>query len=73
MRFEMNILAMARGKERYVFLYDDESHDELLRVLDRFADDDRLNFSSADAAVLTEKIRDSADRAASQLFGEEDE
>ena len=38
MRREMNILAMAKGKERYIFLYDDQSYDALIDVFDRFAD-----------------------------------
>ena len=62
MRREMNILAMAKGAERYVFLYDDDSCDALIEVFDRFAENADLNFSSSDAVLLTQKVRESAER-----------
>jgi hypothetical protein len=55
----MNILAMAKGADRYVFLYDDASHDSLIDVFDRFAANPELNFSPADATLLTQKARES--------------
>jgi hypothetical protein len=54
---EYNILALLKGKERYIFVYDDASR---LPLLDAFRDqaaDPRLSFSWFDAAVLTEKAR----------------
>lgn len=62
MRREMNILAMAKAGERYVFLYDDESYEALIDVFDRFAQSADLTFSDADAALLTQKVRESAAR-----------
>jgi len=62
MRREMNILAMAKGTDRYVFLYDDTSHDSLFQVFDRFAADPNLNFSVADATLLSQKARESRAR-----------
>ena len=32
----MNVLALVKGTERYVFLYDDESHRALLQTMGRF-------------------------------------
>jgi hypothetical protein len=64
MRREMNILAMAKGPERYIFLYDDQSYDSLIATLARFADNPQLNFSSGDAVLLCRKARESRDRAA---------
>ena len=63
MRREMNILAMAKGSERYIFLYDDQSYEALIDVLDKFADHPELSFGSGDAALLSRKARESRDRA----------
>jgi hypothetical protein len=62
MRREMNILAMAKGQERYVFLYDDQSYDTLIDLFDKYADNPDLNFSTADASLLSQKARESRTR-----------
>jgi hypothetical protein len=46
-----------KGKERYVFLYDDSSRAETLRTLGRYASNPELSFTWYDAAVLSQKIR----------------
>ena len=66
MRCEMNIVALARGGERYVFLYDDQSYDALIEVFDKFAENADLNFSDNDSALLGKKVRESAHRYASE-------
>jgi hypothetical protein len=53
----MNVLALVKGTERYVFLYDDESHRALLQTMGRFASDADLSFTWYDAAVLSQKVR----------------
>lgn len=53
----INVLALLKDGERYVFLYDDRSADQLLQTLGRYADDPELNFSWYDAAVLSQRIR----------------
>lgn len=60
MEKEINVLALVKGEERFVFLYDDANRTETLRMLGRFAADPELDFSWYDAAVLSQKIRDSA-------------
>ena len=57
---EVNVLAMVKGEERYVFLYDDANRVETLRTLGRFAADSELSFTWYDAAVMSKKIRDMA-------------
>lgn len=57
---EINVLAMVKGEERYIFLYDDEHRVETLRMLGRYAADPQLSFSWYDAAVLSKKIRETA-------------
>jgi hypothetical protein len=57
---ELNILALIKGNERYVFVYDDESRDALVEVLRNQAAEPRLTFSWFDAGVLTQKVREQA-------------
>lgn len=54
---DINVLALVKGCEVYVFLYDDESQAEALRVLGRFASNPELSFTWYDAAVSSQKIR----------------
>ena len=62
---DINVLALVKGTERYVFLYDDASRSETLRVLGRFASNPDLSFSWYDAAVLSQKIRQESQKATS--------
>ena len=57
---DINVLALVKGAERYVFLYDDDSRPETLRVLGRYASNPDLSFTWYDAAVLSQKIRQTA-------------
>ena len=54
---DINVLALVKGSERYVFLYDDLSRAETLRVLGRYASNPDLSFTWYDAAVLSQRIR----------------
>lgn len=54
---DINVLALVKGKERYIFLYDDENRSKALRTLGRYASNAELSFSWYDAAVLSQKIR----------------
>lgn len=53
----VNVLALMKNGERFVFLYDDESSGSLLQTLGRFAANPDLSFSWYDAAVLSQKVR----------------
>ncbi len=64
MSHDINVLALVKGNERYIFLYDDASRAEALRTLGRYASNPELSFSWYDAAVLSQKIRQSAAAAA---------
>lgn len=50
-------MALVKGGERYVFLYDASSREEMLRTLGRYASDPELSFTWYDAAVLGQKVR----------------
>lgn len=65
MQKEINVLAMMKGEERYVFLYDDKNRIETLRMLGRYAADPQLSFTWYDAAVMSKKIREMAAEDAS--------
>ena len=54
----VSVLALVKGNERYVFLYDDASRDEVLRTLGRFASNPDLSFTWYDAATLSQKVRE---------------
>ena len=54
---DINVLALVKGDERYVFLYDDASRAEMLRMLGRYASNPELSFTWYDAAVLSQRIR----------------
>jgi hypothetical protein len=64
-RREFNVLALIKGRERYVFVYDDVSRDALLDAFRDLAADPAMSFSWFDAAVLTDKAREQA-RAAEE-------
>jgi hypothetical protein len=57
---ELNVLALFKGEERYVFIYDDPSR---LLLMDAFRDqaaDARLSFNWFDAALLSARAREQA-------------
>jgi hypothetical protein len=56
---DINVLALVKGRERYIFLYEDSQRAEALRVLGRFASNPELSFTWYDAAVLSQKVRNS--------------
>lgn len=60
MQQDINVLALVKGGERYIFLYDDASRAEALRVLGRYASNPDLSFTWYDAAVLSQKVRQTA-------------
>ncbi len=53
----INVIALVKDAERYIFLYDNESAPALMQTLGRFAGDPELSFSWYDAAVLSQKVR----------------
>jgi hypothetical protein len=63
---DINVLALVKGEERYVFLFDDEHRSEALRTLGRFASNPELSFSWYDAAVLSQRIRQTAQEMAAE-------
>jgi hypothetical protein len=54
---DINVLALVKGEERYIFLYDDAKRAETLRTFGRYASNPQLSFSWYDAAVLSQRLR----------------
>ena len=60
---DINVLALVKGEERYIFLFDDAHRSDALRALGRFASNPELSFSWYDAAVLSQRLRQSTEAA----------
>jgi hypothetical protein len=57
---EFNVLALVKGDERYVYIYDDRSRQVMLEYLQEQAARSELKLNWFDAAVLTEKVWEQA-------------
>lgn len=57
---EFNVLALIKGEERYVYVYDDASRSPLLETFRAQAADPNLSLNWFDAAVLTRKAHEQA-------------
>jgi hypothetical protein len=57
---EFNVLALIKGVERYVYVYDDRSREPLLEVFRAQAADPDLSLNWFDAAVLAQKAHEQA-------------
>lgn len=57
---EINVLALVKGEERYIFLFDDDNRVDTLRQIGRYAANPDLSFTWYDAAVMSQKIRQTA-------------
>lgn len=68
---DINVLALVKGEERYIFLFDDKHRAETLRTFGRYASNPELSFTWYDAAVMSQKVRQSsatAKQATSRRF-----
>ncbi len=50
-------IGFAKGKEKYIFLYDDKSRADMLIKFGQFAAHPELSFNWFDAAALSQKLR----------------
>ncbi|MFN9719844.1 MAG: hypothetical protein ACK58L_14180 [Planctomycetota bacterium] len=58
----VNVLALVRDGQRYVFLYDDDSVETVLEQLADFAADPDLDFTWYDASVLSQRVLELQDQ-----------
>ena len=59
---DINVLALVKGSERYVFLFDDNNRAETLRILGRYASNPDLVTSPDRPAGRGQKIRQSVEQ-----------
>lgn len=57
---ELNVLALFKGHERFIFVYDDDARESLIDELRHQAADPAVALNWFDAAVLTERVRNPA-------------
>ncbi len=57
---DLNVLALFKGPERFIFVYDDPSRDALIAAVRDAAADPNVGLNWFDAAVLTERARQQA-------------
>ena len=60
---DLNVLALIKGGERFVYVYDDDSRDAVIGALRDQAADPEVTLNWFDAAVLTERARHQATRS----------
>ena len=53
----INVLALVKGEEKYIFLFNDENRKTTLRQLGRYASNPDLSFTWYDATVMSQKVR----------------
>jgi hypothetical protein len=63
---ELNVLALMKGQERYIFVYDDDSRAQLIDAVRDHAASPRLSLTWFDALVLTRKAREQEAPASAQ-------
>lgn len=65
---EYNVLALVKGTERYVYLYLDDNHADLLHVLEEHASNPLLSFNWFDAAVLKQRSMQQLEATSEENF-----
>ena len=60
MKQHMNFVALAKGNEQYVFLFDDTSATATLNLLGQYAADKELSFTWRDAVLMAGQVRNLA-------------
>ena len=55
---ELNVLALIKGQERFIFVYDDASRQSLIDTFRDLAADPNFSLTWFDALVLTRKARE---------------
>lgn len=57
MNADVNVLALFKGTEKFIFVYDDESREGVLDAIRDAAADPKVAINWFDAALLTERAR----------------
>ena len=54
---DLNVIALFKGSERFIFVYDDDSRADVIAAFRNAAADPRVAVTWSDAAVMTERAR----------------
>jgi hypothetical protein len=65
---DLNVLALLKGQERFVFVYDDDSRDQIVSAIRDQAAHPEITLNWFDAVVLTERARQQAIRTVQDHF-----
>ena len=57
MNEDINVVALSKNKEKYVFLYNDANILEILNFFGNYASNPELSFTWYDAAILTKIVQ----------------
>lgn len=57
MTCDLNVIALIKGTERFIFVFDDASRDDVISTVFNDAADPGRGLNWSDAAVLTERVR----------------
>ena len=57
---DLNVLALIKGEERFIFVYDDDSRERVIDTVRDKAADPSVSLNWFDAAVLTQRARQQA-------------
>jgi hypothetical protein len=60
---EFNVLALLKGQQHYIFVYDDDSRPQLIDAIRDQAADPTVDINWFDAAVLIQKAREQGNPA----------
>lgn len=63
---ELNVLALFKGNERYIYVYDDSSREDLIDTIRDAAANPQSPINWFDASVLTERARQQGKEPESQ-------
>lgn len=55
---DVHVIALVKGEDKYVFVFDAANRTETLRMLGRYAADPELSLTWYDAAILSQRIRE---------------
>ena len=64
---DLNVVALVKGSERYVFVFNDANRSQVLRTLGRYASNPELSLTWYDAAVLSQKVRKGDDQQSTSV------
>lgn len=65
-RHELNVLALVKGSERYIYVYDEAGRADLIDSFRNDAADPHLSLSWLDVSVLSAKAREQGKAAADE-------